>query len=250
LDALALDIGDRPTNLHEAQERLIHFARDTVARADHASLTVWYSDKNRFETPAATDSIAMQLDLLQYELGEGPCYDAVTQSDTIVVTGDLHNDSRWPTFSSRSAGAGMHSQLAVRVRGGRVAAGLNLYSSQASAFTEPLDDVRLIARCSSIVLAFAREITDLSNALQSRTVIGQAIGIIMERYTMDEKRAFSFLSTMSQSTNVKIRDIAADLVSGQRRRTNAQPSLSRPTEFPNPSQNQMFPSGPDVIPKG
>jgi hypothetical protein len=211
MDSFVAALGERSEDLTQTQERLTVLARD-VATADCASMTVRYADKRRVQTEAATEPAAEELDQLQYDLGEGPCLDAVMEPEELVVTGDLRGDRRWPTFATKAADLGINSQLAIRIHGGRISAGLNLYASRSQAFSEPFDDVLLLARCSSVALRMAREITTLTRAMETRTVIGEAIGIVMGRYDIDERRAVDYLVRLSQNSNVKLRVIAERLV--------------------------------------
>jgi hypothetical protein len=103
----------------------------------------------------------------------------------------IHHDQRWPRYVPAAVELGLRSQLAVR-----------LY----------LDDQGTLAAHAAIALGNARERENLNQALHSRKVIGQAVGILMERYEMNEDRAFAFLVRASSHANIKLRDVAQELV--------------------------------------
>jgi AmiR/NasT family two-component response regulator len=87
-----------------------------------------------------------------------------------------------------------------------------LYSRDRHAFDGSFEVAELFATQAALVLGFSRTIQNLNHALGSRTVIGQAVGIVMERYGMDQTRAFDYLSRLSQNSNTKLRIIADNLV--------------------------------------
>lgn len=206
-----------PGDLGDTLQRIARTARDTVPGADFASITVRQRD-GRLDTVVTTDPIVMQADCIQYELREGPCYDAVTDTETSYCP-DLGADSRWPGYAPRAARLGLSSQLAIRLsaRDGTYT-GLNLYSSLADAFgDDPSGVVRLFASHASVALGFARELDTLKEAVGSRQIIGEAIGIVIERYGLMEERAFEFLIRLSQTSNVKLREVAAEIVANSTR---------------------------------
>ena len=110
--------------------------------------------------------------------------------------------------------------LAIRLRDNGLTAGLNLYAHEPYMFDGTLDEVRLVATHARVVLGYARENQHLRDGLQTRTMIGEAIGILMERYKIDEQRAYQFLVRISQDTNTKLRVVAAQIV---------QPDLADPS---------------------
>lgn len=200
-----------PSELEETLVRITHTARDTVPGAHHASITVRHPD-GRLETMAPTDALVCQIDQMQYELREGPSFDAVTDDD-FVLSDDLGAEAQWPIYGPRIAELGIQSQLAMRLHlDTKSHIGLNLYSRDLDAFDDPQHVAELFASHAKIALGYAHEVTELTEALATRTVIGKAIGIIMERYTIKDERAFEFLVRLSQTTNTKLRDIATRIV--------------------------------------
>ncbi len=198
-------------DLEQTLDRITRTARDTVPGADYASISVRHSD-GRLETLAATDPLVVEADALQYELREGPCYDAVTDEDSTYCP-DLSNDSRWPRYGPKARDLGLASQLAFRLAGRKgTYTGLNLYSGSLAAFNEPSGIAGLFSSHAKVALGYAEELDTLKAAVATRQMIGEAIGIVMERFTLTEERAFEFLIRLSQTSNVKLRNVATEIV--------------------------------------
>ena len=191
-------------------EMLTRSALETVPGTDCVSISM-KRDDGEIETIAPTDLLAVAVDEVQYELREGPCYETVT-SRSLVTTTDLAHDSRWPNFGPRAAAMGIRSQLAVVLvdEEGRRAS-LNLYSKQLDGFVD-VDMAEMFASHAALVMGLARTVQQFDTAVGSRTVIGQAVGIIMERYDMRQERAFAFLVRTSQTSNVRLRLVAQEVV--------------------------------------
>ena len=168
----------------------------------------------------ATSPLVAELDDLQTSLGEGPCLDGLGGLDSIYVD-DFAQDTRWPTFSPMAAGAGLRCALAYRLFAGTETLGaLLLYARMPAAFNATDRTQGLIfAAHAGMALAVAqshdaeRGITiNLQTALVSREIIGQAQGILMERERITADQAFDLLRRSSQHLNVKLRDVAQELV--------------------------------------
>ncbi|MEO6471268.1 MAG: GAF and ANTAR domain-containing protein [Aeromicrobium sp.] len=182
-----------------------------VLEADRASITMIRRGQ-RLETIAPTDPTVEQLDQLQYDLREGPCYDASWRGETLISR-DLVADVRWPRWAPKAAANGISSMMAVELAtvDERVGA-LNLYYDQPHQFSA--DDVAfasIFGRHASIALSYKSENAGLTVALDSRKLIGQAQGILMERYDMSELQAFNVLNRYSQNHNIKLREVAERL---------------------------------------
>ncbi|WP_285579784.1 GAF and ANTAR domain-containing protein [Actinoallomurus iriomotensis] len=190
-------------------QQLLRLAENEIPGTAHAGATMLGQDGA--STPLYTGDLVARLDALQYDVGEGPCLDALL-TDTVRAD-DLAYESRWPRFAPVAVARGVRSVLAYRlsVRIGTVGV-LSLYSPKPHAFSPAAERVGTsIAACAAIAMATIGERTQLRAALESRDVIGQAKGILMERYRVDAQEAFTLLSASSQHSNVKLRDVAERL---------------------------------------
>ncbi|WP_166375948.1 GAF and ANTAR domain-containing protein [Aeromicrobium phragmitis] len=180
--------------------------------ADEVGVTL-LKPGGRLETVGPTAPIAARADGLQHELGEGPCVDAATEA-RIVRTDDPANDERWPRWGPAIAQLGVRSSISVDLVNRQVRLGaLNLYGSRHEQFADvDPEELRTYATHVMAVLGAMHRIESLESALESRTLIGQAEGILMERFSIDAVTAFAVLRRASQHSNVKVRDLAEQLV--------------------------------------
>jgi GAF domain-containing protein len=201
----------QPTKRDGTLAAVVSAGRDTIPGVDGAGITVVIKD--RLDTPVATDDLARGLAALQRTLGEGPCIDAL-DGQGLVVSADLDLEQRWPGYVAQARRSGLRSQLAIQLHDEeRVLGVLNLYSTTSDlSHHETIRVAELFAVHAGIALMTAQHREQMSDALASRKVIGQAIGLVMERYQIDDQRAFEFLVRISQSSNVKIRDVAQEMV--------------------------------------
>ncbi|UOX91208.1 GAF and ANTAR domain-containing protein [Amycolatopsis sp. FBCC-B4732] len=194
-----------------------------VPDADLVSVTLRDPD-GRFHTPIETDPVAVELDLLQYDHGEGPCVDSARpDGPALCWSQDVGRDPRWPSFGPGAARHGYHSVLATALvpdaRPPRLSGALNIYSRTPGAFNrEAIDTALLLATHASLALAHTEavvtaelEAEHLRRAVDSRDVIGQAKGILMQRRGIDADEAFDVLRRASQDLNVKLADLAGTL---------------------------------------
>jgi GAF domain-containing protein len=130
-----------------------------------------------------------------------------------VSVPDLASEQRWPDFSARAAALGVGSMLSFQlfVEGDNLGA-LNLYSSESDAFDDESEQVGLLfASHAAVAFADAQKLDQLNSAVETRDLIGQAKGILMERYRISAEQAFRVLTRVSQQRNRKLRDLAAEL---------------------------------------
>ena len=173
-------------------------------------------ERGRAHTPAATNEKLRELDEAQYDMGQGPCRDAI-RNHPIVLVHDLLTDTRWPEWGrAMVTGLGIRSSLSFRLftRSHDSWGALNVYATEPDAFSD--EDVlhgQTIAAMCAVVLARSIHDEQLATALESRTVIGQALGMVMERYGLDEGTAFNVLRRIASHDNLKVRDVAAQIVS-------------------------------------
>ncbi|SFB07605.1 ANTAR domain-containing protein [Cellulomonas marina] len=169
---------------------------------------------------AATSPTAAQVDGWQIQTGEGPCVQA-SDTATTVLTADLRDDARWPRLARRAGSAAAPAVLSAPVLDeGVVVGGVNVYGGAVGAFgDEHAAVVVTLAAAVASAVAHAQALADghaladqLRQALVSRAVIDQAKGIVVAHRGGTPYEAFAFLSALSQHRNVKLRDLARDLV--------------------------------------
>jgi len=190
---------------------VVSAAIQLVPGTDEGSISVVIG-RREVTSAAPSSDLARQVDALQAETGEGPCLDAVFQQQTVRVA-DMRLEQRWPSFARRAAEAGAASMLSFQlwVEGDNLGA-LNLYSRSPDAFTDESEHVGLLfAAHAAVAYASAQKQDQLVQALATRDLIGQAKGILMERYQIAGDQAFSVLVRTSQNANRKLRDVAEDL---------------------------------------
>jgi hypothetical protein len=200
-------------NLDDTLRVITAGAAEAVPGVDFASISITGKDRG-IQTLAPTDDLALRADELQYEIGEGPCLDAVLD-EPIVQVDDIATDLRWPQYGPRAAKElGIGSQLAFQFRAEPHArGGINLYSHQSHDLTVESRQIgAMFANLAAVALGWNREHTNLNEALKTRNDIGQAVGLLMERYRLDPDRAFSFLVRTSQAGNIKLREVAAGII--------------------------------------
>jgi GAF domain-containing protein len=170
-------------------------------------------------TGVFTDPEAPEIDAAQYESGHGPCLDAFRHQQVYRIDSTAQ-DQRWPEFSPDAAAHGIVATLSIPVTARRESLGaLNFYSR-----TGPFDDghsheAELFAEQAAIVLSNAQVYWDarqlgenMQQAMRSRAVIDQAIGILLADGGRTPDEAFQLLVRVSQRENRKLREIAASIV--------------------------------------
>jgi transcriptional regulator with GAF, ATPase, and Fis domain len=211
-------------NPQDVLAHLVGAAIELVPGADEGSISV-VEGRRDVQSQAPSSDLPEQVDALQSEFNQGPCLDAVYEHGTVSVP-DMASEQRWPDFSRRAAELGAASMLSFQlyVEGDNLGA-LNLYGRKPDAFTEESEQVGLlIASHAAIAFADTRKLGQMRDAMRSRDVIGQAKGILMERYGITAQNAFIMLTQTSSHTNTKLLDVAEHLAS-----TGALPSRRRHT---------------------
>lgn len=197
-------------------QRVVDLAVETVDGCDAAG--VFLVENERVVTQASSSPLVVDLDRLQFEADEGPCLDAVSEGGSFFAE-DLADDRRWPKFGPAAVAAGIRSVLAFRLSAARLSA-LNLYARLPAAFgVTDRAKGSILATLAGIAVNSAEEregdervVKSLHQALQSRELIGQAQGILMERERISAEQAFDVLRRASQRLNVKLRQVAQTLV--------------------------------------
>jgi hypothetical protein len=204
---------NRPQSVEETLQAIADTARVSVPGFDHVGISLVHSD-GTVETKAATDELVWRLDALQYELDEGPCVSSLREEPTLVVDRIAHAQ-RWTRYVPRAVQLGLRSQMALRlyVDDEGTMGGINLYSTSSDTVDEHAPAAaEVFAAQAAVALGHAQEIHHLNEALRTRQQIGTALGVLIERYHLDEQAAFSFLVRLSNHGNVKLRDVAARVI--------------------------------------
>lgn len=191
----------------------VRAALELVPGADEGSVSVVLGRKN-VGSRAPSSDLPKRIDALQMETNEGPCLEAAYEHRTIRVP-DMGAEQRWPLFAQRATEAGARGMLSIQiwVTGDDLGA-LNLYSYEANAFTDESENIGLlVASHAAVAFAEAEESRQLREAIDSRDLIGQAKGILMERHKITGPQAFIALSEASQRTNTKLRKVVDHLIS-------------------------------------
>lgn len=195
---------------------IVNAAIDLIPGTAHASISL-VTGRKKVDSEVASGDLPRQVDALQNSTGQGPCLDAAYQ-ELVVRVPDLSKEARWPDFSRGAVELGARSMLSFQlfVEGDRLGA-LNLYGDGPNAFNSESEQVGLlVAAHAAVAFADSQKITQLGEALASRQLIGQAEGILMERYKITAQQAFMLLSRASSELNIKLHDVAEQLtVSGE-----------------------------------
>jgi hypothetical protein len=188
-------------------------ARDSIPGFDLAGISTVDAAGNAV-TRAVSDPLVWRIDQLQYSLGEGPSLDALGAAHVVSVP-HIRAEQRWPRYVPEVLKLGLCSQLSVKLGldGNGTLGGINLYSTTSDEIDREAESIaELFAIHAATTLGDVITIGHLNQAMHTRKVIGQAIGILMERYDIPEDNAFAFLVRASQTDNIKLRDIAQGLV--------------------------------------
>lgn len=175
---------NRPQSMEETLETIARTARDNVPGFEEVGISLMHSD-GKVETMAATGDLVWRLDALQYDLRDGP------------RVSSLHEEPALRLYVDENGTIG----------------GINMYSTGSEDIEEHAPQLaQVFAAQAAVALGHAQEVHHLNAALASRQAIGQAVGILIERYKLDEQAAFSFLVRLSSHSNTKLRDVASRLV--------------------------------------
>lgn len=161
------------------------------------------------QTLAPTSDVMFKLDELQMTTGEGPCLQAALD-EIVIRTDDFRDEPRFPNYAPKVVELGLLSALSLKLyTADRTAGALNLFGYEPRPWNSEAETIGMVlaAHAASAILA-SLESEQLQSALSTRDRIGQAKGIIMERFKIDDVRAFEMLRKLSQDTNTKLVDVA------------------------------------------
>jgi hypothetical protein len=205
-----------------ALRRLTGLGIRLVPGADAAAVTV-AGDEGAY-TFAASDPSLDELHRLQFGSGEGPTVESLQYSEPRHVT-DLGDEQRWPGFCRAAAHAGFVSCMMLPLRPDRrhPIGAVALYGRHADAFRGSSYDLALLFAAQGGTAVHNAEtyaacqdmVTSLHRALESRAIIEQAKGMLRAEFGVSPDEAFRLLRRRSHSTNRKIRELAAGLVTGE-----------------------------------
>jgi GAF domain-containing protein len=191
---------------------LVEHAAAEIPGADCAGVTITRNSK-KIETPAATHKWPIVLDEIQERYREGPCLTAAWEERTVHVP-DLARDERFPNYRRDALEqTPIRSIMAFQLFiADETIGAINVYAEKPNSFGAESREIGLIfAAHSSVAWNSARRDEQFKQALASRDIIGQAKGMIMERYSVDAVQAFALLRKLSQDSNVPLIEIATDL---------------------------------------
>ncbi|WP_202918620.1 GAF and ANTAR domain-containing protein [Saccharothrix deserti] len=217
-DELAVHLSEVAQTLHQQHstqgtlDEIVRSAVETIPGAHDAAITTVLA-KREVRTVSMSGELSAKVDQAQYDTGQGPCLDALYEHKTTSMP-DVNHETRWPRFTERARRLGVSSMLSFQlfVRDDDLGA-LNLYSPDTEAFDEESEHVGLLfASHAAVALAAAQQREHLTEAMRTRDLIGQAKGILMERHKLTGDQAFTLLVRASQRANIKLRDLADELV--------------------------------------
>jgi GAF domain-containing protein len=201
-----------PRSIDEVLDGVTSAAVELLADADTAGVLL-VSKGNKFESLSGTSDLIYELDRLQEKHNAGPCIDAAVD-ELVVRVDDFQTDTRWPEYSREVCDLGVRSSISFKLyTGDRTAGALNIFSRSPRNFDENSEVIGsiLAAHAAAAILA-SRESQQLQSALLSRDLIGQAKGILMERFAVDAVGAFEMLRKLSQQMNTPLTSIAERVI--------------------------------------
>lgn len=210
LTVLARDL-QRFSTSQEVLDHIVATVVQMVPGAEDATITVAHQRRTARSAAASSDR-ARLFDALQSQTSQGPCLDALFNQETLRVN-DLATDERWPELAARVEELGARSMVCFQLFvTGDTLGSLDVLSTEPGAFDDESERVGLLfASHAAVALADVQELENVKEALVNRDVIGQAKGILMERFKITADEAFGLLANASQQTNRRLNVVAADL---------------------------------------
>jgi ANTAR domain/GAF domain len=205
-------VGDDFARVYQA---VVNAAVDLVDGCDHASLMLRLN--GRLVTAASSDEVGAAIDTFEREVGEGPCVDAI-RAESVFHDPDLTDGSPWPTLTERVLSATpVRGMAGFRIRvGGENVGALNVFSDRPDALTRRAVDQGIVLASFltvAMLAAHERQSADTLRAgLQSNREIGKAMGLLMAFHKVDDQQAFAMLRRTSQDLNIKLVEVARQIV--------------------------------------
>jgi hypothetical protein len=206
----------------QVYEALCTSAVEFVDGCDHASIMIRSNGRTR--NAAASDEIARGIDELEKALGQGPCLDVLDDDEPDQhICADLTTGSPWPELAARIlSDTDVRGMAGFRIRqDGHKVGALNIFSDTAGALTQDsLDQAIMLTAFASVTFAAldrGEEATTLRRGLESNREIGKAIGLLMAMHAIDDDQAFQMLSKVSQEMNIKLAQVASQVIDHHRK---------------------------------
>jgi len=202
-----------PRSVEDSLSTVTAAAVDLMPTEACAGILMVSGGGKKFDSVAPTSDLLPKLDHVQEQLGEGPCVAAAVEN-LVVRCDDFRSDERWPRFAAAAIDVGIYRSISFQLytSEGKMGA-LNLFAFEPHAFGLQEESMaEVLAAHAALALMAARTKEQLQSALVSRDVIGQAKGMIMERFDVDAIRAFEMLTHLSQETNTRLHAVAEQIV--------------------------------------
>jgi GAF domain-containing protein len=214
---LAIELHDAD-GVVQTVEAVAQFALQAL-NCSYAAITL-YARGGRPEVAAVTDPVITEAYEMQLESESGPLVTCLQERVSVLIP-DTATERRWPDWAAKVSALGVRSALDVPLVTGsdqtRTVGVLGLYSPLPNAFDADDEAIaHILARHASVAVATARHELTMAHAVDARKLVGQAMGILMERFDVDGDRAFAILKRYSQDTNTKLRDVAQQLIDTRR----------------------------------
>ena len=202
----------------EVLEEVTEGAVKLLDGVDHAGVTLMRRPStsrrpDNLESVATTSAVPRRFDALQHQFGQGPCFDATWTHQTVRIA-DVTSERRWPKLMAAVAEQSpIRSVLSIQLyTDGQELGALNLFSDRVNGIDDETEDQAFnLATHAAIALSGARRGEQFRSAIASRDLIGQAKGMIMERFDLDAIAAFGLLRTLSQEMNIPVAEVARRL---------------------------------------
>jgi GAF domain-containing protein len=201
-----------PRSVEDVLESVTAAAKELIPGVDEAGV-LFIAKGGKFETHGPTSDLTGQLDALQEKFQEGPCVEAAVD-ELIVRSDDFTIETRWPRYTHAAMELGIHSGLSFKLyTSDQTAGALNLFAFKPNVFDSESEAIgSVLAAHAAAAILSSRHGEQLQSALTTRDLIGQAKGIIMERFNVDAVRAFDLLRELSQTSNTPLVGIAQQVI--------------------------------------
>jgi GAF domain-containing protein len=208
----------RENTMKSLLQSVAELTKEVMPGDPESSVSLLINDKP--STVVSTGRLAVDCDESQYGRGYGPCLHAASTGELVEIA-NARTETRWRDYMQRAVEHGALSSLSVPMPINEgIGGALNIYAREPDAFDEDGRSIATrfapyaaVAAANMYAYEDARDMAEnYERALESRAVIDQAKGILMERYELTADLAFQALARVSMQTNTKVRDVADTLV--------------------------------------